>query len=284
IDKSITLAICCDKKTESDIQKHIKSLNTPVNVNTYAFAIFDDMNYKWVSRGQMLFDVIQRVPHDYLCVLDGHEIMFRDHITTLKRALEDNPEKPVAYSGCFFESQTGERCVTLNKRILNKDIYDCVWPNNASNPGGAFLIDKKIENYLTDYICAYLDGTEVSAMLNIALFKHDKSFIYSKRTTCGSYKKPAPDYASVIDRAKQINLIHGLVTFDSSEIDYKQEAPVIFNESCIKTILSANRLRLKYRIIVLRLRNLFILKKSRRKRNKERIKKYKAQMRVTNLV
>ncbi|MBO7191625.1 MAG: HAD-IA family hydrolase [Elusimicrobiaceae bacterium] len=211
IDKNITLAVCCEKKIETAVRQYINTLPFKVSVSLQAYPVFDKFNYKWLSRGQMLFDVIRKIPHDYLCVLDGHETLFQDHLTTLKRTLEDHPDKIAAYSGTFLDSQDTNRYRLLNNPIKPKEIYDCWWPDGIRNVSGMFLLNKRIENQLADYIVPYVDGLEVALLINKAYFKDDEEFIYSQRMTCGCNESLITGRPVTIARSQQINFIHGMV-------------------------------------------------------------------------
>ena len=162
----------------------------------------------------MLFDVIRKIPHDYLCILDGYETLFQDHLTTLKRTLEDHPDKIAAYSGTFLDSQDTNRYRVLNGRIPIQEIYNCYWPNGIVNLSGTFLMDKRIEKYLTEYICSCIDGLEVSALLNISLFKHKEKLVYSERISCSCYEALIRTNFMTMSRDKQINFIHGLIVYE----------------------------------------------------------------------
>ena len=283
IDKNITLAICCDNRTHSSVKQYIQSLHTDVDIVLKSYPIYDEFKYKWVSRGQILFDMINTIPHDYLCILDGYEAMFSDHITTLKRALEDHPNKIAAYCGTFLDSKDANRYRLLNGCIAPQDVFDCFYPNRIQNVSGMFLMRNKIEKFLTDYICAYLDGLEVSALLNIAYFKMKEEFIYSERTTCGCYEILIKSNPMIMDRVKQINFIRGLFVYDYEQ--YRGEHVLNNNAflnggllSQIEWLRKKEMHRIYLRIAIIKLRNLFVFSRAHREKNRKRIKEYKVKI------
>ena len=288
IDKNIDFVVCCDNKNLKDIKKYSESLNPDVNIVFKSFDIFDEFNYKWLSRGQMLFDIISSVPHDYLCILSGSEIMFGDHITTLKRRLEDNPDAVAVHCGTFLSSKDGNRYSVLNHMITKRDIYNCAFPNGWDTPSGYVLFNKKVESYLNKYICEYLDGLTAAALLNIACFKHQDKICYSCRTTCGCEEGYMHAYPQTLDFNKQINFIHGLIEYNMPEYESAINSAINnkrqFNNSVEEYLEKIGRLRLKLRIGLIKLRGVFVWNKAHREKNKQRIDRYRAQMRPTDLV
>lgn len=278
IDKNIVLAICCDRKIINNVKTHIDSLNPKSEIILKPFDIFDDCNYKWLSRGQMLLDVIKGIKHDYLCILDGQEIMFSDHITTLKRTLEDNHDKIAAYAGTFLNSKDGNRYWCLNKNICDADIYNCIYQNNMSAVSGNFLLRKDIELYFDKNIAEYIDGCEVSAMLNLALFKHNNKIIYSKRTTCGCDENLIYDFPQTIKFNEQKNLIHGLVLFDYQESNNNDYFNIYYREQILRII----KIKMLINIFLVKLRNKIIISPKHRKKNKIRIDYYNSKIHEIN--
>lgn len=282
-DKNIVLAVCCDKSLESEVQCFISSMDVKANIHINAYPIFDGFQYKWMTRGQMLFDVIHQIPHEYLCILDGYENMFRDHITTLKRTLEDHPDKVAAYSGTFLDSQDTNRYRILNGCIKPQEIYDCFWPDRIQNVSGMFLMHKKAESILTKPICSCLDGLEVSALLNVAYFKLRQEFAYSERMTCGCHEALIASHPMTMDRAKQINFIHGLIVYEyelwhSQHLNPSQSmtssSPFSAVERrCREWLYKMFQLKLKYHARVLKFYLLFTRNYSKRERIKGKIRR-----------
>ena len=279
IDKNIVLAICCDNKIVDDVKKHVDSLKSKADIVLKSFDIFDDCNYKWLSRGQMLLDVIHNIKHDYLCILDGHEIMFCDHITTLKRTFEDNPETVATYAGTVLDSKDGNRYWVLNKNIDDFEVYNCVYQNNSINISGNFLLSKTIESYIDENIAKYLDGTEVSALLNLALFKHKNKITYSKRTTCGCNESLIYEFPKTIKFTEQKNLIHGMVLFDYNPCQNQQG---FFNGYAKEQILRLIKLKLSLNIFLIKVRDKFIFSSKHHKKNKIRIEYYESKIQDIN--
>lgn len=289
IDKNIVLAICCDNKNLKAIKKFTESLKSNIDIVFKPFDIYDEFDYKWMSRGQMLLDTINDVPHDYLCILSGAESMFSDHITTLKRRLQDNSDAVAAHCGAFLQSKDGNRHLVLNRMITKREIYDCALQNKSDILSGYVLFAKKAESYLNKYICEYLDGLTAVALLNIAVFKHHAKICYSCRTTCGCQEEYIHEYKQTLDFSKQINFIHGLVEYNMPEYESALRpeslcAPGAINDSMMECLSKINRSRLKFRICLIKLRGVFVWNKKHREKNKQRIERYRAKMRITDLV
>ena len=284
-DKSIVLTICCGMSMEGEIQCFISSLNTKAKTCINSYSVFDQLQYKWMTRGQMLFDVIHQIPHDYLCILDGYETMFRDHIATLKRTLEDHPDKIAAYSGTFLDSMDTNRYRLLNGFIKPKEIYDCFWPDRIRNVSGMFLMRKEIEDILTAPVSSCLDGLEVSAFLNVAYFKLKRDFAYSERMTCGCHEALITSHPMTMDRDKQVNFIHGMIVYEYelwqvlhplTQQSSVVSAPLVRTEERRRRwFLRVYQSKLKYHTMVIRGYLLVTRNRTKRARMKEKIRRMK---------
>ena len=284
-DESIVLAICCDQSLEERIKLYLSSRASNINISLQAYPVFDQLQYKWMTRGQMLFDVIHQIPHDYLCILDGYETMFRDHIATLKRTLEDHPDKVAAYSGTFLDSMDTNRYRILNGYIKPREIYDCFWPDRIQNVSGMFLMSKKIENILTAPVSSCLDGLEVSAFLNVAYFKLRQEFAYSQRMTCGCHEALITSHPMTMDRDKQVNFIHGMIVYEYelwqvlhplTQQSSVVSAPLVRTEERRRRwFLRVYQSKLKYHTMVIRGYLLVTRNRTKRARMKEKIRRMK---------
>lgn len=296
IEKNITLAVCCNENFNSRVASIVESFRNSVKIKIIPFKIYDECTYKWLSRGQLLLYAVRNIKHDYLCILDGHDVLFTDHITTLKRILEDNPNTAVAYGGTVLDSLDANRYRILTNYIDSCDFFNGVYPNSVPNICSNFLIRADVEKYLTEDICRYIDGKEVSLLLNMALFKGDKKFEFSKRTTCGysewiSVKKNP----QTISDNKQINFIHGLIHYDYKKYlaihNVKKQTPLItthqqnpneikdkMDVNLMKCLMKLHLTQLKINRLLLHLRYLFEFRKKKRQRIKEKIKTNKLQI------
>ena len=284
-DKSIVLAICCDQSLEERIKLYLSSRASNISISLQSYPVFDQLQYKWMTRGQMLFDVIHQIPHDYLCILDGYETMFRDHIATLKRTLEDHPDKVAAYSGTFLDSMDTNRYRILNGYIKPREIYDCFWPDRIQNVSGMFLMSKKIENILTAPVSSCLDGLEVSAFLNVAYFKLRQEFAYSQRMTCGCHEALITSHPMTMDRDKQVNFIHGMIVYEYelwqvlhplTQQSSVVSAPLVRTEERRRRwFLRVYQSKLKYHTMVIRGYLLVTRNRTKRARMKEKIRRMK---------
>lgn len=286
IEKNITLAICCNERNACKINAIIDSSDKFVKSVVFPFKIYDECSYKWISRCQMLRYAVNNIEHDYLCVLDGHDVLFTDHITTLKRVLEDKPDMAVAYGGTVLDSLDSNRYRILNGYISSCDFFDGVYPNSSPNICSNFLIRADIEKYLTEDVCCYIDGKEVLLLLNMALFRGRKEFEYSKRTTCGYSEwinmKKNPQTMS---DNKQINFIHGLVHYEYEKylaehnVGKSLYSTVQSSSGCqnndkdlIKFMLKLYLLKLRINRLLLRLQRLVAFRKKKRQKIKEKLK------------
>ena len=285
-EKNITLAFMCNEIIFDKFMTLLEQEHRALNLRCIKYAFYDKYQNRIKSKGQALYDVMHQIEHKYLMVLNGAEKMFRDHITRLKRTLEDHQDKIASYSYVFLDSLDGNRYICLQEHIKKQQIKDYIYPNVYPNVTGMFLMRSQIEEYLEDYMCQYVDGMEVNALLNIAIFNHNQEIICANCLTCGYQEQISLNKNVLVAISQQYNFICGIIQ-DAYE-EWVGEIPYIkqsgsslkdigFSEHLLKWIRKIYRHKLGIEININKFLKLFIFSKKRRSKLKEKIKKLKAE-------
>ena len=268
IEKNINLVIACDEKNKDNIYKIVN--NTILNgtsVNICPFAIYDEFENKWKTKGQIFTEVCKKYTHSYVMMLSGNEGMFKDHISSLKRVLEDDENAAIAYCGSLAETSDGEFNNYQFEIIKKTKIYD----GEFFTSFGQFLMKSKVEQYLPDYVFDNIDGGEVIALVNMAVFKYNDKFVFSKRMTNRTKLYLRVKDNSIIDIHWQLNLIHGLFIWEYEKwkaYTYTQHEDFI--ASIGQTLAGRKLLKLLYKYLKV---NIFVKKVIRVFNRSNKIKK-----------
>lgn len=208
-NSNVVLAVCCDKGVESELKKYIE--NSSVSVNLIGVNFFDDFSNKTLSRGEAFAQVIKQIPHQYFMLLDGSEIMFSTHVTTLVRTLEDHAQSIAAYAGDFLDALDGMRYPHLREVIRQFDFYNGYYPSRYPHPAGMFLFRAEAAELLPAEAEPFLDECLPNALLNLAIFSHQLPVKYSGFMTVGKKQSINIDFQKVMTNPMQINFVQGLV-------------------------------------------------------------------------
>ena len=206
----ITLAIECDHKIKHLIENFCRG--RPAKVQIYSFVIYNKKGTRILTDGNIYCDLKKRILHDYLIFMGPQEYWYRDHITTLKRVLEDQVNAVAAYPGrTYLKKNNSFTWNTFNQIDIN-DLFEC-----KDVLSGEVLFKREVEDYLEPYVFDFLEGTEHYAFLLFAEFKHKKTIAFSKRMTF-AYAAHLPGKADPsVKRACQTRLLQDMVHY---EYDY----------------------------------------------------------------
>ena len=261
----ITLTIVCEKTIESEIREIVT--DKVKNLNIIGLEIYNQKHTKIITRGQMLRMALKSQQHTAFCVLQGCEILFKDHFEILKRKLENNSNAAAVHSGLFTESPDGNRYFIIRKQLSHHEIY-----NMAIRPSGICLFRSEVAQYLPEFVDRNLDGLEIIAFAKRAIFNLNKDVIYSNHVTCGINNSIPSCYSSFLLSDKiQGQFIHGLV-HEGYERWLSLHSQVANSAPQIEQKNKNSKNKLKFDLYWNKLRLAFSFTSKRREHIKERIK------------
>jgi hypothetical protein len=272
-DKSVIFALACEEKLVTKIKALLVNDSC---VRIFSFKIFDDCKNKILTRCEMLFDVASKVKHDYLMIFTGNETIFSEHITTLKRALEDNKDMIAAHSFMSYEAGDGTRNIALEQ---NLSIYE-IYYHSLHSCSGIFLMRAEIENYVPRLLYGLIDGCELLIILNLAVIMYNQKITCSRRMTV--IRKDKGRFLTPIYFTKplkcQLELVRSIVIFYQPYILHVEplsERNIVLENYSPRLI----RRYLNKRILIERVKILLSFNRKKRIKRIGRIKKYKEDLR-----
>lgn len=280
---NITLVICCDERVKSDVNKYIADAGCNVVIRSFDF--FDDFSNKVLSRGQAFSQIASEIPHEYIMLLDGSEIMFSDHVTRLMRVFEDDTSVNIAYSGDFLDAIDGVRYPLLRQSIYKSDLYACYYPSFYPHTAGMFLMKSDVECLFLAEMRRYLDNCLPNALLNLAVFKNCSKMKYSGVMTVGKVQSVNIDFAKILTTSEQINFVQGL--FQTEYEEWLASVPqssgsgnICFagSDHIFKQLQKRLKWHLRGAILVNKIRLCLPLKKVKREATKRKIEKWAAEL------
>lgn len=298
-DKSVTLALACSEDLVDSTFSVVEAERSAADIRVIPFRFYNRCNYKQITRSQALYTLIHQIEHDYLMIVNGSERMYFDHITTLKRTLEDHPDYVAAYSRRALDSKEGKSYAFMEGRFEKRSLLDCCFPDNNLNVPGMFLMRASIEEYLEDSMCTYIDGTEVNLLLNLAVFRHERKIAFSGRVTVACVEGFLQDWPKAVELTHQTNFIRALV-FDA--YDKWKSSHVFLNTHEFTTVDSTTLgitptiaapiikwlkkiycIKLNIQIIATRSRKLVCWRKKTRQRINQKIKNLRQERKLIKI-
>lgn len=272
-DKSVIFALACEEKLVTKIKALLVNDSC---VRIFSFKIFDDCKNKILTRCEMLFDIASKVKHDYLMIFTGNETIFSEHITTLKRALEDNKDMIAAHSFMSAEAD-GTRSIALEHTLSTYEIYH----HSLHGCSGIFLMRAEIENYVPRSVYGLIDGHEILIILNLAVIMYNQKITCSKRMT--GIRKDKKSFLTPIYFTKplkcQLELIRSIVIFYKPcepAVEPLSERSIVLENYVPRLI----RKDLKKKILIERVKILLSFNRKKRIKRIDRIKKYEEDIRI----
>lgn len=170
--------IVCDEALALDAQKTAEKLLNGHAVLAHPAPVFYKRN-RVMTRGQMFLSAKDALTASHFIFLEPGETWFKDHLTTLKRALEDTPDALAAQAN-GFKKDNGS---------IGKGFFQNIYRRNAlkairETAPGAFLFDKSLIGKIPACVFENLDGLEAQAFLLESLLSD--SLTASGRLTFGS--------------------------------------------------------------------------------------------------
>lgn len=216
IYRTVKLVVAVDESVEKIVHEVCKK--NRISFELIPLSIYDDDNNRKMTNGQILKKIRSEIEYDYFTISTANEIWYSDHITTLVRALENEPLLNYAYAGQSFAD---------NGDIVNTLYFDMVLPEFFCEPNhllsgfrnrfpvsGAFLFRKACNEYLPDYVFDCLDGGEYIALVQVALLNHGDKGVFTKRMTI-SWERQGQDRGNqVIKSEQESRFIFGLSRYN----------------------------------------------------------------------
>lgn len=176
------------------MKKHLKEHYTCVYVKQNIFAKCKVENnskekeyiqdyVKIITRGKMINQLSEYSESEYSSYFFSNTIWFSDHITTLKRTIEDNPYTEVAYSGGFFKKKSQENLNVCETVFFKRLSFDDLCSYDIRFGMGSVLISKNMVSKYCTYLIKYFDYLEIYSILLFA--EKDKSSSFSFKMTSG---------------------------------------------------------------------------------------------------
>lgn len=213
--KNITLVIGMDRKLQSIASEKKYQSN---NIHFVKLDLYNHKHVKIMTNGEVFSQLRYSVKHEYFMQIDDNEIWFKDHVTTLVRALEDDEESIFAYSGCLIEHNK-----VIEKRVFCKINWDAFYKLCKNEDGshyyeevsaGRFLFRSTIHDMIPAFIFTSLDGHEGLAIMDILHNKYKKDGAFTRRMTMITRACKKSKYNQIIPAELEYKYINGLTKYE----------------------------------------------------------------------
>lgn len=217
---------------KNDVQNDSKEKTTNVNYS------------RNMARGRMISQLLEYSKSEYASYLFSDTIWFSDHITTLKRTIEDNPSTEVAYSGCFLRNNLQENLNNYETLFFKRLSFHDLCRFDERMTMGSVLISKSMLSKYHTYLMDYFDDAEVYLLFFIA--ERDKSSAFSFKMTSGIDMSNFAMSNRINSLENQEELLKGLFRNDfsfPSPLQPRQNPSKLVNTSEKVTLVAKNILR-----------------------------------------
>ncbi|WP_220791781.1 hypothetical protein [Gluconacetobacter dulcium] len=212
--QNIHLVVACDVSIQHLIRYYCEKKAAGVQIDIVPRKMINKQGTSILTQGNVIDDICREFEHDFLMFTGSTEIWYRDHVTTLKRQLENNLDAVIAYSGRSSAERDGRR--TLN-RFGPVNMY--LFLEATDILPGELLFRRTVEEYLQPFDFDFLDGIEYFAYFLMAHYKHGKQAVFSHRITFAVAPfLPARNEALALIKAAQIRFVRDLVRFEIDSI------------------------------------------------------------------
>ena len=205
--KNITLAVAADSRIESEVRDFVRNDSM---VQVIPLELYNFKHTRIMTDEEVFGSICRRIPHDYMMYTDFNEQWFSDHVTTLVRTLEENPQENIAFSGRIRIDFAKNR----NNDLFGYPALQAILQFNAFLPG-QLLFRAVTDSYLPEFTWSSIDGFGFYARLVIDLLKRNHSLAFSKRQTFAfeQYYQARPT-GHVLGWTMQQRFILDLVKYD----------------------------------------------------------------------
>ena len=207
--RNIVLAVACDTKIWRAVKLFCAAKAPDVSVEVFRYDMFSRKGARVIPEGRMVLDITQQLEHDYTIFAAPNEIWYTDHVTTLKRVLEDRPDTAAVCSGKANAEYNHSRSLNSFGPLQISTVFDC-----AGVSPGEVLFKEEVEGYLASYVYECLDGLEHYAFLLLTEFRQRKRIAFSKRVSFALAAHLPGKGEPAFKRASQVRFIQDLVHYD----------------------------------------------------------------------
>ncbi|TPG46493.1 hypothetical protein EAH89_24590 [Roseomonas nepalensis] len=208
-ERNITLAVACDAKIGDAVRLFLEARGDGVASRVFPYAMFTRKGTRIVPEGRMVHEITRAIDHGYLIFAAPNEVWYRDHVTTLKRALENDPKAAAAHSGKANAEYNNSRTLNAFAPLPVAGLLEC-----AGVSPGEVLFRREVEDYLGVHLYECLDGLEHYAFLLLAEFRERRRIVFSKRISFAVAAHLPGKGEPAFRRASQVRFIQDLVHYD----------------------------------------------------------------------
>ncbi len=226
--RNIMFGVVCDFRIFDEISSYLS--NKMVRYKLISEPLYDKKGSKEITDGLAIKKLLNRIQHSYLINTNENEVWLYDHLTTLIRTLEDNPNAVAAYSGRLQESEKGLRLRDYFDCFNTEDLYNFDMSNVLATPGQIIFRSNEEDNF-DDFIFSYIDGLEHYALAFIKGIRDKKEMVFSHRMTM-SYKVNTCNNR-ILNKVMQVRFLQDIVKdvykmeFSKNEATYSRDNTVM---------------------------------------------------------
>ncbi|MDE2410456.1 MAG: hypothetical protein KGM18_01640 [Sphingomonadales bacterium] len=205
---AIRVIAACDESLATTIEPLLRSaLREGIDVEMVPLRIYakGTAEVRLLSTGDVLVAGLKAARNDYVAFLEPQEQWFSDHLSSLKRRLEDNPDKQLVYTPSSKNVLSHER-VTLCARDFPDELTvatllsDIHFHNRLGRMmSRRVLVDELLADGF-ETICRFIDQIEAYALLAIALAGKRALFLPRTTYTLKFYEKPPRGMANQFEQ------------------------------------------------------------------------------------
>lgn len=213
--ETLCVHIVCDQDLEAAVRNKTQTVLGKIPAKIHPLPVYYRKN-RALTKGQMFSAVRSSLTADYFIIMGDDEIWFKDHVTSLKRVLEDKKE-----AGCSYGKNFHKNGAHIHKGTNRKIDARTIQKSLPITPAGAFLFRSSILEEVDDCVYENLDGFEACVFMLYCLSKGEHAAAFSGRMTIGRTDK-AHERRYLLSVFEQVNIINGLFAdtlFHSSSAD-----------------------------------------------------------------
>ena len=218
--RNMNLRITCNFHLSPEIDKCLQKLN----FNNYFIQEKEVYKNKKrvLSSGFAFHEFMNESNADYFIISSGKETWFSNHISQLKRSLEDSPDSHISYSSVIYQfEESKSRLTCYSSKLKIEDIYNL----NSFYNSGQLLMKNSVKDYLPDYVFKFIDNNEHDLLSLFSMLKLKKEILFTKKNTLVTpkllNKKNQEMYTELCQKNYQKKFIQDLFRFNISSPSLK---------------------------------------------------------------
>lgn len=211
--KNIILVVAVDVQLGTEVVQIIEKQQ--IECRVVPMLLHDKNGVRRISNGQAIEKLRGLEPHNAFMFMTPDEHWFSDHVTTLLRTLEDNPEAWGANSGQLYRGGDGHCWVNLFGKIEEIEVCNQAQNENTVRlAAGALLLRSRVHGELPEFVFDMLDGKEYIAYVNVLLEKDRRNLVFSRRMTLIENYRKKYHCNTVIKRIHENRFLQELTRYD----------------------------------------------------------------------